>query len=151
MNAHHETGPVINPCPRGIWPRGRTKEDDRTHRISAAPARLTAQTQTPGPGLRPAAALLLRVGYAALLAWIENIHLHLRQEGNRQIPTDGPLFLPDAVAGFVLASVPPAWPRPLAGLLAAGYTTSTPAALIISLSVGLFDFREPLPASFAAE
>ena len=60
--------------------------------------------QTPGPGPRPAAALPLRLGCAALLAWIENIHLHLWQEGNRQIPTDGPLFLPDAVAG---SSSPP--------------------------------------------
>jgi hypothetical protein len=105
----------------------------------------------PGPGaVRPAAALL-RLGCVALLAWIGYIHLHLWQEGYRHIPTNGPLFLLDAVAGFVLAAVLLTWPRPLAGLLAAGYTASTLGALIISLSVGLFGFRESISASFVTE
>ena len=106
----------------------------------------------PGPSaVRPAAALLLRLGCVALLAWIGYIHLHLWQEGYRHIPTNGPLFLLDAVAGFVLAAVLLTWPRPLAGLLAAGYTASTLGALIISLSVGLFGFRESISASFVTE
>ena len=87
----------------------------------------------------------------ALLAWIGYIHLHLWQEGYRHIPTNGPPFLLDAVAGFVLAAVLLTWPRPLAGLLAAGYTASTLGALIISLSVGLFGFRESISASFVTE
>ena len=104
-----------------------------------------------GPGaVRPVAALL-RLGCVALLAWIGYIHLHLWQEGYRHIPTNGPLFLLDAVAGFVLAAVLLTWPRPLAGLLAAGYTASTLGALIISLSVGLFGFRESTSASFVTE
>ena len=41
-----------------------------------------------------------------------------------------------------------AWPRALTGLLAAGYTAATLGALIISLSVGLFGFRESISASF---
>jgi hypothetical protein len=97
------------------------------------------------------AALLLRLGCVALLAWIGYVHLHLWQEGYRQIPTNGPLFLLDAVAGFALAAVLLVWPRPLAGLLAAGYTASTLGALIISLSVGLFGFRESISASFVTE
>jgi len=106
----------------------------------------------PSPGaVRPGAALLLRLGCVALLAWIGYIHLHLWQEGYRHIPTNGPLFLLDAVAGFVLAAVLLTWPRPLAGLLAAGYTASTLGALIISLSVGLFGFRESISASFVTE
>ena len=96
-------------------------------------------------------ALLLRLGCVALLAWIGYIHLHLWQEGYRQIPTNGPLFLLDAVAGFALAAVLLIWPRPLAGLLAAGYTCATLGALIISLSVGLFGFRESISASFVTE
>jgi hypothetical protein len=36
------------------------------------------------------------------------------------------------VAGFVLAAVLLTWPRPLAGLLAAGYTASTLGALMRS-------------------
>src|SRR5690242_11914194 len=106
----------------------------------------------PGPGaVRPAAALLLRLGCVALLAWIGYIHLHLWLEGYRQIPTNGPLFLLDAVAGFLLAAVVLAWPRPLAGLLAAGYTAATLGALIISLTAGLFGFRESISASYVVQ
>src|SRR6478672_3586987 len=107
--------------------------------------------QATGRGGRRVAALLLRLRCVALLAWIGYIHLHLWQEGYRQIPTNGPLFLLDAVAGFVLAAVLLVWPRPLAGLVAAGYTAATLGALIISLSVGLFGFRESISASFVTE
>ena len=94
---------------------------------------------------------LILLALFALLAWVGYIHLHLWQEGYNQIPTNGPLFLLDAVAGFVLAAVLLTWPRPLAGLLAAGYTYSTLGALIISLSAGLFGFRESISASFVTE
>ena len=113
----------------------------------ASPPALHAQ----GRGVRRVTAWLLRLGCAALLAWIGYIHLHLWQEGYRQIPTDGPLFLLDAVAGFVLAAALLAWPRALTGLIAAGYTAATLGALIISLSVGLFGFRESPSASFVTE
>jgi hypothetical protein len=104
-----------------------------------------------GRGSRRAAALLLRLTGTALLAWIGYIHLHLWAEGYRQIPTDGPLFLLDAVAGFALAAVLLAWPRALAGLAAAGYTAGTLGALLISLSVGLFGFKESISASYVAQ
>src|SRR2546421_6988865 len=113
----------------------------------ASPRRPTAAER----GGRWAAALLLRLGCVALLAWIGYLHLHLWLEGYRHIPTNGPLFLLDAVAGFVLAAVLLAWPRPLAGLLTAGYTAATLAALLISLSVGLFGFRESISASYVVE
>ncbi len=100
---------------------------------------------------RQAGALPLRLGCIALLAWIGYIHLHLWQEGYRHIPTNGPLFLLDAVTGFILAAVLLAWSRPLAGLLSAGYTAVTLGALIISLSVGLFGFRESISASYVTE
>ena len=87
----------------------------------------------------------------ALLAWIGYIHLHLWAEGYRQIPVDGPLFLLDAIAGLVLAAVLLAWPRPLAGLVAAGYTVGTLGALLISLTAGLFGFRESISASFVVQ
>ena len=107
--------------------------------------------ETPAPGGRRAAAWLLRLSCVVLLAWIGYIHLHLWQEGYRQIPTDGPLFLLDAVAGFGFAAALLVWPRPLAGLLAAGYTASTLGALIISLTVGLFGFHESISASFVTQ
>ena len=104
-----------------------------------------------GPGAVHPGAALLRLACVALLAWIGYIHLHLWQEGYRHIPANGPLFLLDAVAGFVLAAVLLTWPRPLAGLLAAGYTAATLGALIISLSLGLFGFRESISASYVTE
>ena len=104
--------------------------------------------EAPARGGRRITGLLLRLGCVALLAWIGYIHLHLWQEGYRQIPTNGPLFLLDAVTGLILAAVLLVWPRPLAGLLAAGYTVSTLGALIISLTVGLFGFHESITASF---
>ena len=73
----------------------------------ASPRRAAA----PVRGGRRAAALLLRLGCAALLAW----------------------------------------PRPLAGLLAAGYTAATLGALLISLGVGLFGFRESISASYVTQ
>ena len=85
----------------------------------------------------------------ALLAWIGYLHLHLWLEGYRQIPTDGPLFLLDAVAAFALAAGLLVWPAPLAGLAAAGYTASTLGALLISLTVGLL--RESISASYVTE
>jgi hypothetical protein len=118
----------------------------RLRRLTTPPA-----SQAPVTGRRRAATLLLRLSCAALLAWIGYIHLHLWLEGYRQIPTNGPLFLLDAVAGFLLAAVVLAWPRPLAGLLAAGYTASTLGALIISLTAGLFGFRESISASYVVQ
>jgi hypothetical protein len=100
---------------------------------------------------RRAAALLLRLGCVALLSWIGCIHLHLWLEGYRHIPTNGPLFLADAVAGFALAAGLLMWPAPLAGLLGAGYTAATLGALLISLTVGLFGFRESISASYVAQ
>lgn len=97
------------------------------------------------------ASLLVRLGSAALLIWMGYIHLHLWQEGYRQIAVDGPLFLVDAIAAFVLAAALLAWPRPLAGLLAAGFAASTLVALIISLTVGLFGFSESIHAAFVLE
>jgi hypothetical protein len=107
--------------------------------------------QPGGRGGRRAAALLLRLACVALLAWIGIVHLHLWLEGYRQIPTDGPLFLLDALAGLILAALLLVWATPLAGLIAAGYTASTLAALLISLSVGLFGFRESTSASFVSQ
>jgi hypothetical protein len=88
---------------------------------------------------------------AGLLIWVASIHLQLWSEGYRDIPTVGPLFLADAIAGYLLAAVLLLWPRPLAGLLGAGYMASTLGGLIVSLNFGLFGFRESSGASFVTE
>ena len=117
----------------------------------AARLRQLASPRIPGPlgsaGSR-AAALLLRLACVALLGWIGYIHLHLWLEGYRQIPTDGPMFLLDAIAGYALAAALLVRPAPLAGLLSTGYTIATLGALLISLTVGLFGFHESLSASY---
>ena len=110
----------------------------------ASPHRSTA----PRRGTHRAAVLLLQLACVALLGWIGYIHLHLWLEGYRQIPTDGPLFLLDAVSGLTLAVALLVWPAPLTGLLAAGYTAGTLGALLISLTVGLFGFHESISASY---
>ena len=104
-----------------------------------------------GSPTRRAAALLLRLACVALLGWIGYIHLHLWLEGYRQIPTDGPMFLLDAIAGYALAATLLVRPAPLAGLLSAGYTAATLGALLISLTAGLFGFHESLSASYVTQ
>jgi hypothetical protein len=119
-----------------------------------ASMRHLASVRRPQPAqgkVRAAAMVTLRVGCAALLAWIGYVHLHLWLEGYRHIPTSGPLFLLDAVAAFASAAGLLAWPRPLMGLLAAGFTASTIGALFISLGIGLFGFRESVLASYVVE
>jgi hypothetical protein len=97
------------------------------------------------------AALALRVVAAGLLGWIGYIHWHLWQQGYRYLPTNGPLFLVDAIAAVVVAVLLLVWARPLTGLLAAGFTASTIGALVISLWVGLFGFHESIHASYVVE
>lgn len=100
-----------------------------------------------------AVALVLRLAGVGLLAWIGWVHWVLWMappggQGYKFIPTDGPFFVIDAIAGVVLAVLLLAWPRPLAGLLGAGFTASTIGALVISLSVGLFGFHEHISAYY---
>jgi hypothetical protein len=93
----------------------------------------------------------LRLTGAGFLAWVASIHIDLWSEGYRHIPTDGPLFLADAIGGFVLAAVLLVWPRPLAALLGTGFLASTLGGLILSINVGLFGFQESIRASFVVQ
>jgi hypothetical protein len=98
-----------------------------------------------------AAALVLRLAGAGLLGWIGYVHWYLWHLGYKDIPTDGPFFLVDAIAAVLLAVLLLAWPRALAGLASAGFVASTIVALVISLSVGLFGFRESISAAYVVE
>jgi hypothetical protein len=97
------------------------------------------------------ATVAMRVVSAGLLVWIGYIHYHLWQAGYKFIPTNGPLFLVDAISAVVLAAAMLVWARPLTGLLATGFTAGTIGALVISLTVGLFGFNESIHASFVVE
>ena len=101
------------------------------------------------PSVPPPA--VLHLAGAGLLVWVAAIHVDLWSEGYRHIPTNGPLFLADAIGGFALAAMLLVWPRPLAGLLGTGFMVSTLAALILSINVGLFGFQESIRASFVVE
>jgi hypothetical protein len=96
-------------------------------------------------------ALILRLTCVGLLAWAAAIHLHLWSGGYRMIPTDGPLFLADVIAGFVLAAIVLVWPSPLAAILGAGFMISTLVGLVLSINIGLFGFKEALGASFVVQ
>ena len=98
-------------------------------------------------------ALVLRLAGVGLLAWIGYIHWVLWQSppgggGYKFIPTDGPFFLVDAIAGVVLAVALVLWARPLTGLVSAGFVAGTILALVISLTVGLFGFNESISANY---
>ena len=93
--------------------------------------------------------LALRVVGAALLVAMGWIHLKLWFDGYDGIDVIGPLFLLNAVLGFLLAAavlLAPArlvgWPAAAGALLQAG----TLGALFLSTVVGLFGFVESTAA-----
>ena len=114
-------------------------------------AALSPRRPAPSAGREAIASWGLRLVAAGLLVWIAGIHVRLWQEGYKFIPTNGPLFLVDAISAVVLAAAMLVWARPLTGLLAAGFTAGTIGALVISLTVGLFGFKESIHASFVVE
>jgi hypothetical protein len=102
-----------------------------------------------GPAaLRVVTTLTLLAG-AALAATSGAIHLHLWAYGYRGIPTIGPLFLFQGVAGAVLAVVLAASRRLIAALLTAGFMLSTIGGFLLSVYVGLFGFSDTLAAPWA--
>jgi hypothetical protein len=93
----------------------------------------------------PASVALCLVG-AALLVVSSVIHLHLWSTGYRHIPTIGPLFLLQGVAGIALALVISVSRRPWAALAGALFAASTIGGLLVSVEVGLFGFKDSLSA-----
>ena len=86
---------------------------------------------------------------AALAATSGAIHLHLWADGYRTIPTIGPLFLFQGIAGVVLAVVLAASRRLLAALATAGFMVATIGGFLLSVYVGLFGFSDTLAAPWA--
>ena len=107
---------------------------------------------TAGPSgstfLRFATTLTLLAG-AALAVASGAIHLHLWADGYRTIPTIGPLFLFQGIAGVVLAVVLAASRRLLAALATAGFMVATIGGFLLSVYVGLFGFTDTLAAPWA--
>jgi hypothetical protein len=101
----------------------------------------------------------IRVVGAGLLLGMAWIHQHLYDIGYSTVPTIGPLFRLNAVLGLVAALlallVPMPWWR-LACAAGALLQIGTLAALVQSLTIGAFGFKETLdapyiPQTFAVE
>ena len=93
-----------------------------------------------------------RVVVAGLLAWMGWIHLHLWSNGYSHIPTVGPMFLANFVVAVAVALAVLAAPARLLVFAAAGAlltAAGTLVALIISVNVGLFGFKDSSNAPFA--
>jgi hypothetical protein len=87
---------------------------------------------------------LLGVGLTGAMGWI---HLQLWVDGYREVPVVGPLFLLNVIGAVLLTVALLAVPVRLlsvAAAVTAVFTAGTLAALIISLTVGLFGVRESL-------
>jgi hypothetical protein len=101
------------------------------------------------PARRAAITLGMAVG-SALLATSGAIHLHLWAMGYRTIPTIGPLFLIQGLAGAAMAILLAVSRRLLIVVTAAGFMVATIGGYLISIYVGLFGFMDTLAAPFAA-
>src|SRR6202050_50813 len=97
---------------------------------------------------RAAIGLGLVVG-SALLASSGVIHLQLWDTGYRTIPTIGPLFLLQGIAGILLAALLLLWRRLLVVVVGAGFLISTVGALLVSVKCGLFGFMDTFAAPYA--
>jgi hypothetical protein len=86
---------------------------------------------------------------SALLAASSGMHLELWSMGYRTIPTIGPLFLVQALAGALLAVLLLISRRLLMVVAAAGFMIATIVGLLLSIYVGLFGFMDNLAAPYA--
>jgi hypothetical protein len=117
---------------------------------------LAWQTLKSGPGrshhpVDVAATVAFVVG-GGLLIWSSAIHFHLWHDlGYHAIATIGPLFLLQCIAGFVLGLGVIALRRAGAAVLGVGFALATVAGFLITVSHGLFGFKDSWQAPFAHE
>ena len=113
-----------------------------------APETSASTTQRSDARLRWALNATMWLG-AGLVAASAGLHLHLWLLGYRSIPTIGPLFISQAVAGLVLA-VLLAWTRrPTLAILSVLFLLGTIGGLLTSMWFGLFGFQDDLSAPYA--
>jgi hypothetical protein len=87
---------------------------------------------------------------AALVACTAAIHFHLWLAGYRHVPRIGPLFLAQAVSGFLLALVL-AWGRHVIVVLGgAVFMAASAAGLLLSATVGFLGIHDGLGVPWAA-
>lgn len=108
-------------------------------------------TTSPGTAARTRRVELgvVRGAGAALLAAMGGLHLYLWAHGYGELGLIGVLFLLNVIGAGLLSLAVLLGPWRWLGLLAAGaavFTLGTLLALVLSLTVGLFGFREDLHA-----
>ena len=108
-----------------------------------------ASVEPSGSTARRAGITLGIVSGSGLLAASSGIHLELWFTGYRTIPTIGPLFLVQVIAGALLALLLLLSRRLFIVVAAAGFMIATIVGLLLSISVGLFGFMDTLAAPFA--
>jgi hypothetical protein len=89
----------------------------------------------------------------ALIVWSGFIHYHLwgEPDGYRAIPTIGPLFLLQSIAGLVFGLGIVAARRVWAAVLGVGYALATIGGFLLSVTIGLFGFMDTWLAPFAGQ
>jgi predicted lipoprotein with Yx(FWY)xxD motif len=86
--------------------------------------------------------LLLRIAGAGLLIATAAIHLDLYLTGYQNIPTIGPLFLLQVIAGFALGGLVLVTGNRLVAAAGALFALSTLGGYLLTVQFGLFGFRE---------
>jgi hypothetical protein len=101
------------------------------------------------PGTRAIVTGLIVAG-ALLTAASGVIHLYLYgANGYSQLPTIGPLFLSQGIVAILLALVVLGTRWLASAVVAAGLLISTAAGLLLTIEVGLFNFKETWSAPWA--
>ena len=92
--------------------------------------------------------LVLVAAGAATIVASAVVHLYLwgKEDGYRAVPTVGPLFLIQGIAGLLLGPVVLVFRRVVTDVTGAAYMAMSLGALYLSINGGLFGFDETLNA-----
>ena len=113
-------------------------------RTGGAWARISGFASAPGPVV----SALAWIG-ALFLVLSAVIHIHLWSQSYQHIPTIGPLFLIQGIAGIGLAITVSVFRHLVILIGAALFAISTIGGLLLSVYVGLFGFQDSLGAPYA--
>lgn len=117
-------------------------------RRAESESKVGSTLQRGGPANTLAANALYVLG-AALVLVSAYIHLHLWMNAYRHIPTIGPLFLAQVIAGVAVALLVVVTRKVWAAVIAIGFVASTIGGFLLSVYFGLFGFKEVWSAPFA--
>ena len=140
---------------------------DRTRRTVTTGTRVTGKHDGGGFGSRFADALLRRgfgeetprwvswlgtaivLSGAALIITTAAIHLHLWLSGYRHVHRLGPLFLAQAITGFVLGPILAVGRQTILVVVGAGFMAASAVGLLLSATVGFVGIHDGLDVPWA--